>query len=98
MMEVSLPDSRLALLLVSPPLADLVMAAAVAEGVVLTLWHRRTGRGLDASAVARMLLPGVCLMFALRAALSGTAWPFVPVALTAALVAHLADLRGRWRG
>jgi hypothetical protein len=45
-----------------------------------------------------MLLPGVCLMLALRAALAGSAWPWVPLALAAALLAHLADLRARWRG
>jgi hypothetical protein len=47
-------------------------------------------------AVILMLLPGVCLMLAIRAALSGAAWPWVPAALAAALVAHLADLRERW--
>jgi fatty acid desaturase len=79
-------------------LIDLILLATVAEGGVLAAWHRRTGRGLSAAAVARMLLPGVCLMLALRAALAGSAWPFVPLALTAALIAHLADVRGRWRG
>jgi hypothetical protein len=36
------------------------------------------------------------LMVALRAALAGVAWPWVPAALTAALVVHLADLRLRF--
>ncbi|WP_428541835.1 hypothetical protein [Rhodopila sp.] len=48
--------------------------------------------------VVRMLLPGVFLMLAIRAALDGTAWPWLPLALAAALVAHLADLRQRWFG
>ncbi len=88
-MEASLLDS--------PALIDFVLIVTAAEAVVLALWHRSTGQGLSAGAAARMLLPGVCLMLALRAALAGIAWPFVPLALTAALIAHLADLRGRWR-
>ena len=87
--EVSLFKSR--------ALVDLALIVTAVEAVALTLWHRRTGQGLSTAAAARMLLPGVCLMLALRAALSGIAWPFVPLALTAALIAHLTDLRGRWR-
>jgi hypothetical protein len=44
-----------------------------------------------------MLLPGICLLLAVRAALAGAAWPWVPMTLAAALVAHLLDLRSRWR-
>jgi hypothetical protein len=84
-------------LLESPGLIDLILVFTVLEGVALTLWRRRTGRGLSAAAVARMLLPGICLLLASRAALSGAAWPFVPLALALALIAHLADVRGRWR-
>lgn len=43
-----------------------------------------------------LVLPGLCLMLAIRAALAGAAWPWVPAALAAALVAHLADIRKRW--
>jgi hypothetical protein len=42
-----------------------------------------------------MLLPGAFLLLALRAALADAAWPWVPAALTAALVAHLIDLASR---
>jgi hypothetical protein len=56
----------------------------------LSLASRYRGIGL-------MLLPGIFLLVALRAALAGAAWPWVPSALTAALVAHLLDLRQRWR-
>jgi hypothetical protein len=47
--------------------------------------------------VLTLLLPGVCLMLALRAVLADAAWPWLPVALLAALASHLADLRMRWR-
>jgi hypothetical protein len=48
--------------------------------------------------IGLMLLPGIFLLVALRVALAGAAWPWVPLALIAALVAHLLDLRQRWRG
>jgi len=72
-----------------PHLIDAVLAFTVLEGVVLI------ARGRRPDAVIRMLLPGVCLMLAIRAALVGAAWPWVPAALAAALVAHMADLRNR---
>jgi hypothetical protein len=84
-------------LLVSPGLIDLVLAFTAVEAAALILLHRRTGQGLSVTRIGRMLLPGICLLLALRAALSGLAWPFVPLSLTAALIAHLADLHARWR-
>ena len=48
--------------------------------------------------IVLMLLPGLFLMLAIRAALDGAAWPWVPLSLAASLIAHLADLRGRWFG
>jgi hypothetical protein len=84
-------------LLTSPGLIDLILVFAVVETAVLTLWHQRTGRGLPVIALGLIMLPGICLLLALRAALAGRAWPWVPGALTGALIAHLADLRSRWR-
>ena len=49
------------------------------------------------AATLRLLAPGLCLLLALRGALAGAAWPYVPAALAAAGVAHLLDLMGRWR-
>jgi hypothetical protein len=85
-------------LFASPELIDLILVFTVVEAAVLTLWHQRTGRGLSVIALGLMLLPGICLLLALRAALSGTAWPWVPAASAGALIAHLADLHRRWRG
>jgi hypothetical protein len=65
---------------------------------------RTAGQRSGPSRVARygdiglILLPGIFLLVALRAALAGVAWPWVPLALTAALFAHLLDLRQRWLG
>jgi hypothetical protein len=85
-------------LLTSPTLIDLILLFTVLEALVLSLVRRRTGHGLHPRAVVLLLLPGIFLMLALRAALAGGAWPWVPAALFAALVAHLMDLRQRWRG
>jgi hypothetical protein len=84
-------------LLVSPHLVDLVLALTFFEAAVLWVWHRRRATGPGPRALVGLLLPGLCLMLGLRAALAGAAWPWVPLALTAALVAHLADLAVRYR-
>ncbi len=78
--------------MVSPHLIDGILAFTVIEGCVVVRWRRRS-----AMDVAAMLLPGMCLLLAVRAALAGAAWPWVPAALAVALIAHLADLRLRWR-
>jgi hypothetical protein len=78
--------------------ADVILACLVIEAVALLAWHRATGRGLAPRAAAALLLPGAFLVLALRFALTGEAWPLIPVALLGALAAHLWDLRGRLRG
>ncbi|MGK7861267.1 hypothetical protein [Falsiroseomonas sp. E2-1-a4] len=77
--------------------ADLVLAVLVVEAVLLFAWHRRTGRGLAPLALAGLVLPGVALVLALRAALVGAGWGLVAAALVAALAAHLFDLAVRLR-
>jgi hypothetical protein len=83
-------------LLASPHLIDFILLLTAAEACALMLWRRKTGRGPRPAELLLLLAPGVCLMVALRAALAGVAWPWVPAALTAALVVHLADLRLRF--
>lgn len=98
----------MARLLTSPHSIDLVLGFTVLEAAILILWRWRRPLGgqtirrlprspLRPSGIVVMLLPGISLMLALRAALGGAAWPWVPAALAAALVAHLADVRERWR-
>lgn len=94
-------------LLTSPSLIDFILIFTVVEAAVLMFvgYRRRTRLGPSRSdnrialsaAVVLMLLPGICLLLAVRAALAGTSWPWVPATLAAALVAHLLDLRLRWR-
>lgn len=83
----------------SPPvLLDLVLALTSLELAGLALWRwRSAGAGGALSALAA-LVPGLCLMLAVRAGLHGQgdlalAW------VSAALPAHLFDLhRRRWAG
>jgi len=88
MMEAYLLDGRV---------ADLVLFCLAAEALVLLLRRRITGRGPGVADVAAIVLPGVFLALALRFALAGPAWPWVPLALTGALAAHLYDLGRRLR-
>lgn len=82
----------------SPHLVDCILAFTVVEAVVLIWLRPRLAAHVRLIAIVVLLLPGVFLMLALRAALDGAAWPWVPAALLAALVAHVADIRERWRG
>ena len=88
---------RVHFLLVSPNLIDLILVVTLIEAIILVLWRRPPQHGLSRIAVGWMLLPGVFLLLAIRAALSDAAWPWVPIALTASLITHLLDLRARWR-
>lgn len=45
---------------------------------------------------AAMLVPGLCLMLSVRSALLGMPWYWMALLLSAAGLAHLADLRRRW--
>jgi hypothetical protein len=76
---------------------DLILVFVVIEALALVAYRRITRRGLRLPGILLMLLPGVCLLLALRGALVGAA-PWVVLAwLAAALVAHLLDLWVRWR-
>ncbi|MBG6078596.1 hypothetical protein [Rubrivivax gelatinosus] len=78
-------------------LVDLVIAVTLLEALVLWIWHARTGRGLAPRDFVANLCAGLALMLAVRAALAGAAWTWVAAGLAAAGVAHLLDLRRRWR-
>jgi len=78
-------------LFASPRLADLVLAMLALEAVVFALRGGRTAL----ARVGPSLLSGACLALALRAVMSGAAWPWVATGLLGALGAHLWDLRAR---
>lgn len=77
--------------------ADLVLLCLVLEALVLGTWRWRTGRGLAWGPIATLIVPGLMLAIALRAALTDAWWGWVAISLGGALVAHLADLHRRVR-
>lgn len=82
-------------LLASGRVVDLILLFMLIEAAALLVYRRLTGRGLKPLDLAFMLLPGLFLLLALRAGLTGDAWPTVLAWLGAALLAHLADLLRR---
>jgi hypothetical protein len=78
-------------------IVDLILGLVVLETIGLLAVRRRTGRGVSAADLLPNLLAGACLLLAVRAALTDAGWTTVAACLLAALGAHGADLRRRWR-
>jgi len=76
--------------------ADLVLLVLALEALALLAFQRATGRGPAPRAVLALALPGVALVVALRLALTDAWWGWIGLALAAAFLAHLFDLRSRW--
>jgi fatty acid desaturase len=83
-------------LFASGRIVDIVLAVTAAEAIALLAYRRRTGRGLPPPDLVGVLVPGVCLMLALRAALVDAWWGWIALWLVAAFVSHVNDLRRRW--
>lgn len=73
---------------------DLVLVYLAAEALLMTLRHRDRGRNATFSLLANGMA-GICLLLAVRAALLDAAAPWFALALSAAFIAHLADLQFR---
>ena len=76
---------------------DLILLLVLAEALLLAWHHHLTGRGPPLRALLPNLLSGAALLVAVRLALVQSGWLWVAAALLFALLAHLADLRQRWR-
>ena len=68
---------------------DVVLIVLAIEAI----WLK--ARGQRWADIIPALLPAVLMMLALRAALTGTAWPFISLPLALAFPVHLYDLRRR---
>lgn len=68
---------------------DVVLAVLAVEAI----WLKARGNGW--AVIVPALLPAVLMMVALRAALTGMAWPFVSLPLALAFPVHLYDLHRR---
>lgn len=83
-------------LVVSGRIVDLILLLVVVEVAVLGYIRARRGSGIAWWALLPNLLAGAALLLALRAAITGAAWPWIALWLAVAGLAHLADLRTRW--
>lgn len=77
--------------------ADVVIALMLLEAAALHILYRTSGRGLSLSQLSGNFFAGICLVLALRAALTASAWWWPAFWLAASFAGHIADLRGRWR-
>jgi hypothetical protein len=75
---------------------DLIVGLVALEALVVTCWRGMFQSGPAPLAFVVNLLAGAFLLLALRCALAGSSQAAIAVCLSAALVAHLADLRLRW--
>lgn len=76
-------------------LVDTAIAITLLEWLVLTAYHRLTGRGLDPRTFQWNLTSGLCLMLALRCALQDLTWFWGAGFLAASGLAHLNHMRQR---
>ena len=86
----------LAALFASGRIIDIVLVLTAAEAIGVVGYHRATGRGVAPADFLGNLLSGVCLLIAVRLALTGAWWGWIGACLFGSLLAHLADLRRRW--
>ena len=84
-------------LFASGRIVDLILAAVAVEALLLAGLRYRLGAGPPLAGLLANLAAGAALMLALRAALTGSAWPVVAAFMLAGLVAHGADLALRFR-
>jgi hypothetical protein len=77
--------------------ADIIIAVLVIEALILFAIYRRTGRGLKPVLIASNLASGLCLVLALKGALTDAHWTSISMWLLAGFAAHGADLAARWK-
>ena len=83
-------------LFASGRIIDLILLLVVVEAAVLAAWPRLRG-SMTMVDVAALLAPGVMLMLAVRAALSGAPYTITAAVLAAAFAFHILDVTRRRR-
>ena len=78
-------------------LVDGILLLVALQTAALMLYWRQTARGVAPADLVPNILAGACLLLALRLALGGAGWMWCCASLAGAGLAHLADLRRRWR-
>ncbi|MEO0619392.1 MAG: hypothetical protein AAFZ01_08930 [Pseudomonadota bacterium] len=84
-------------MLTSPLIVDLILGLVAIEIVALSYLFGRTSALFAPLPLLANTIAGIGILIALRGALAGTPWPWVPLGLTVSLVAHLCDLALRWK-
>lgn len=84
-------------LILSGRIVDLILVYIALEAAVVTIYHRRTGKGIGPKRYLTLLLPGLFIFLALKTVYLGAPWYWTALWLLASLGAHLTDLRSRWR-
>lgn len=79
-------------------IVNVIFVFMFVEGLALMAFHRLTGYGLAAGQILSLMLPGMFLLMALKAALGAAPWPVIACWLLAALIAHLGDVWVRLNG
>ena len=92
---MAMTEFSVAALFTTGLIADVMLVFMALEAIFLVAYRVKTGRGLAPVAVFWTLLPGTCLVLAMRAALVGASWQWIALAVSVSLVAHLGDLRQR---
>ena len=87
----------MASLIESGRIVDLIVVLVIVEAIALCVISLRTRRGPRVPDIVSNLAAGLFLLLALRAALSGAAWPWIAAMLAAAGLAHVVDQARRWR-
>lgn len=73
-------------------LIDLIIGISLLEVIGLLVYHYRTKRGLMPREYLLNIGSGLCLMLALRCALTGSAWYIISAFLLVAGLAHAVDI------
>ena len=82
--------------LASGAVLDWIMLGVVLETLALAWFYATRRQGIPPGALLPNLGAGFSLLLAMRLALGGAWWGFMPACLLAALIFHLIDLRRRW--
>ena len=78
-------------------IVDVVIAITIIEGIALAIYYRRTGNGVAPRHFVLNMAAGLCLMMALRFALTDAGWMMVALCLSASGIIHTLDLVSRWQ-
>lgn len=83
--------------LVNSHIIDFILLWTAIEAGLLVAYFNKTGRGVPPLGLLANLVAGGFLMLALRGALVSAQWQWIAAALLGSFIAHLVDLRIRWR-